>query len=110
MQNVATQLRDELAKKFPRGLTDWADVPCETPEGQTIQWRKLRLLGKQEIYYKDKAGKEHYPANNDCVLEIYLYEKGGQVVIVAWRMPASIEQNVGLGKLAPLVAGSVSVK
>ena len=46
----------------------------------------------------------------DGVLEIYLYEKGAQVVIVAWRLPASIEPNVGLGELAPLVAGSVSVK
>ncbi len=110
LQNVEPQLRNELAKQFQGGMTDWTDFSCETPEGQTIQWRKLRLLGKQEFYYKDKEGKEHYPSKVDGVLEIYLCEKGGQVVIVAWRLPAGIEPNVALGELAPLVAGSVSVK
>ncbi len=100
LQTIATQLHDELAKKFPGAMAGWKDVSCATPEGQTIQCRKLRVLGKQELYYKDKAGKENYPANNDGVLEIYLYEKGGQVVIVAWRLPASIEANVGLGEFS----------
>ena len=66
LQNVATQLRDELAKKFPGGMSDWTDVSCETPEGQTIQCRKLRLLGKQDLYYKDKDGKEHFPTWTAC--------------------------------------------
>jgi hypothetical protein len=111
VQNVATQLRDELAKKYPAGLSDWKDVSCNSPDGQALKWRQLRLVGKQDLYYKNKDGKEQSPIPNvDGVLEIYLYEKGPQVVIVAWRMPASIEPNVGLAELAPLVAGSVNVK
>jgi hypothetical protein len=112
LQKVAAQLRNELAKQSPGGTADWTDVSCETPDGQTTAWRKLRLLGKQEFYYKDKDGKDNYTSKVDSVLEIYLYEKGGQVVIVAWRLPAGIEPEpyVGLGELAPLVAGSVSIK
>ena len=64
LQNVATQLRDELAKKFQSSMTDWMDVSCETPEGQTLQWRKLRVLGKQELYYKDKDGQGAVPVQH----------------------------------------------
>jgi hypothetical protein len=66
-------------------------------------------VGNQDFYYKSKNGQEQF-SPQPGVLEVYLNDAGGQVVTVAWRMPASIEPNVGLAKLAPLVAGSVSAK
>ena len=44
------------------------------------------------------------------MLEVYLHEEAGHYVLIAWRMPSSIEQQVDLAKWAPLVAGRVSVK
>ena len=108
LQNVATQVQNDLAGKQGKP-TDWTDFHGEAPNGPGNLWRKFRFDGNQDFYYKNKDGQEQF-SPQPGVLEVYLHDAGGQVVIVAWRMPASIEQNVGLAKWAPLVAGSVSVK
>ena len=108
LQNVAGQLQNELSGKQGK-VTPWTDFQGESPTGAPLQWRKLRFDGAQDFYYKNKAGQEQF-LTLAGVLEVYLYDAGPQVVVVAWRMPASIELNVGLARLAPLVAGSVSVK
>jgi len=42
------------------------------------------------------------------VLDIFLHEEAGLLVVIAWRMPESIEPYVA--KWEPLVAGCVNVK
>lgn len=107
-QNAIARLQQEVGGK-PGKIVPWADFSVQAPDGQTVKWQKLRFEGNQEFYYKNKAGQEDYPSVPG-VLELYVHEEGGQAVIVAWRMPLSIEPNVGLDRLAPLVAGCVTVK
>jgi len=105
-QTVAEQLRMQLAGQSQQE-SGWADFPVTSSTGKTLSWRRLRATGQQEFYYKSKDGQEQF-TTMPGVLEIYLCESGGQVLIVAWRMPAAIEQHTGLARLAPLVAGSIS--
>lgn len=105
-QAIAEQIRSELAGRGQQE-TGWADVPIASSTGRTLRWRRLRATGQQEFYYKTKEGQEQL-TTMPGLLEIYLCESGGQVLIIAWRMPAAVEQHSGMARLAPLVAGSVS--
>jgi hypothetical protein len=108
LQDVVTKVQNDLRGKDGK-VTDWTDFQGDVQNGPPNKWRKLRLDGKQEFYYKAKNGQEQFPLEAG-VLEVYLYDAGQQVVVVVWRMPTNIEPNVDLIRLAPLVAGSVSVK
>jgi len=103
-------LRGELAgQPANESLSDWEPFQGETPEGQGSQWKRLRCVAPQEFAYTSQAGRTSL-MTLPGVLEIYLREEGGYLIVIAWRMPKNIEPNVGLAKWAPLVAGCVSVK
>jgi hypothetical protein len=104
-------LHDQLQSKFAASLSSWEDVECETPDGDTKTWKKLRCTGNQEFYYVDASGQEDYQAM-DGTMEFY--SSGdvfpGHTVIIGWRMPTIIEPNVALAEWGPTVAGSVVVE
>jgi hypothetical protein len=109
VQNPEAGLRTELSGKQPQTLSDWTDVQTPTPEGQAIAWRQLRFVGPQEFCIIDKAGQGQFKTLPG-VLEIYLRPEAGYYVLIAWRTPSAIEQQVDLAKWASPVAGCVSVK
>jgi hypothetical protein len=110
LQEVVGEVQKEaMGNQRRRGGLAWTDFEGEQRDGLMNKWRKVRIDKEQEFYYKPKNGQEQFPAMPGA-LEIYLYDAGGQVVVMAWRLPTSIEKNVGLASLMPLVAGSVSVK
>ena len=103
-------MRDELAKLNPKGAPPvWTDFQIELGEGQTAQWKKLRFVGPQEFLQIDKSGQRQLNVMPG-MLEIYCHDEAGYLFIIAWRMPLSIEEKVGLAKWAKLVASCVSVK
>jgi len=108
LKELTTQIQGALAGMVS-GPLQWTDLQAETPAGPKIAWRKMRIAFDQEFYYRTKDGQDQYPTVPGT-LELYLQDAGPRTAIVAWRMPAGIEQNVGLDRLAPLVAGCVDVK
>jgi hypothetical protein len=108
-KKTAEQLQAEVAK-LPKGETvQWSPMQVATPNGRESNWQMLRLACPQEFYYKTKEGKDTF-TTMDGILEVYLHEEGGYAVVIVWRLPSSVEQNVGLPDLAKLMAGAVSVK
>ncbi len=105
-QNVTGKIRTELGNN----AGDWADFPCETPDGRGTTWKKLRLTANQEFYYKNKDGQGKDLPNTPGLLEVYVHEEAGTAVIVAWRMPAALEASVALADLAKTTAGGMSIK
>ncbi len=106
------QVAAELQKQMKTQLTpqgEWVGVQAPTADGGANQWRMLRATGKQVFYCRDKAGAESYPTM-DGLLEVYLHEQGGSIVLVAWRMPSTLEANSQLSRWAPLVTGSLKAK
>jgi hypothetical protein len=90
--------KDKLANEFKTKLTgqankssldDWADFPVDAADGKKV-WRKLRYTGAQEFCVKDKDGKETFPSMPG-VFEVYMLEESGSIVILAWRVPLSLE-------------------
>jgi hypothetical protein len=109
--NMGGQIQ-AMASKQP-GNPQIADVQIAGPDGKENKWQTAHKSEKDEFYYKGKDGKEA-PRPMDAVGEMYAREDGGAFIMIAWRVPASIQQNVGnnvgLAELAKAVAGGVSVK
>lgn len=108
-QNAADQLLAEV-KKLPEGnAVQWADFQATSPEGRDSKWRMLRVTCPQDFYYKEKDGKDG-SRSMPGILEVYVCEEAGFSVVMVWRLPTSLEQNIGLGELVKQMAGAVSVK
>lgn len=109
-RNLSADVLADLQKKGPFDQQPaWADFQGEMPNGQNVPWKKLRVTSQQEFYTVNQAGQEQY-VQLPGLLEIYFHEEAGQQILVAWRMPVTIEGKTELVKWAPVVAGCVSVK
>jgi hypothetical protein len=110
MQAVTNDIQGALATLPKRtNLGNWADFPVQAPDGRQIPWRKIHCTGEQTFLYKDAKGQAK-PIPLPGTLDVYLHEEGGFVVVIAWRMPTSVEQALRLDDLARSTAGGVSVK
>ena len=106
--DLAKQFRNELNAINGNNIVDWADFQSEAPDTREVKWRKLRCTAPMEFYCKDKAGKEQFQTEPG-VVEVYVREEGGVIVIVVWKLPASIEGSVKLDELSKLVAGGITI-
>ena len=105
------KVKTEMAKGFGHGA-QLTDFPVASPEGKETKWQMVHAASKDEFFYKSKDGKEA-PQSMDDVEEGYVCEMGGYAILVGWRVPSSIVQNVGnvgLAELAKATVGAVSVK
>jgi hypothetical protein len=106
-----TDLMKSSAAKMP-GNPQFTDFQVTGSDGKESKWQMTRQTQKDDFYYKDKDGKDSL-RSMDAVGEIYFRDEAGAFVMIFWRAPASIEQNVGpagLADLAKQTAGGVSVK
>lgn len=107
--NFPRTMRLELSNKFP-DATELSEIRTPTPEGRDINWKKCRATGNQEFYYISPEGKAQFLQMNGLIELLFLEDKENDVlVILAWRMPASIEQSINFQTLEPMVAGCVKV-
>jgi hypothetical protein len=88
---------------------DWTDFQGQSPEGRPVAWRKLHFTGPQEFCTIDKNGQEQY-VQLPGVLDIYLHEEAGSYVLIAWRMPASVEQQTDPTKWSQMMTGCAIAK
>lgn len=110
LEKIAGDIRAQLtACPDPKTVGNWMDYQGKAPDGRPIAWRQLRFTGVQPLYYRDKDGKGKLQ-DMEGMLDVYLHEEAGTVVIVAWRMSTKLESAIGLGEMAAAVAGSVSAK
>ena len=110
VDDPSIKMRAELAGQQQQDtLGNWQDLQVETPDGQESVWKKLRSENSQEFYTLDKAGQGQFKSMPG-VLEICIHAEAKYVIVIAWRMPTSIEKNINLEKWATLVAECVNVK
>ena len=106
---LANEFKTKLAGQANKSsLDDWVDFPVDATDGKKV-WRKLRYTGGQEFCVKDKDGAEKF-SSMPGTFEIYMLEESGSIVILASRVPSSLEQPIALDKLVQAVAGSVAKK
>ncbi len=108
-RDPTTRWLSQLRDRAPDQGFAWEDVACDTPEGRSVIWRRVRAVGEQPFYYVDKDGQSRV-VKMPGILEVYYRLEGDWSVALAWRVPEAIAGHVGLGKWAPMVAGSVQVR
>jgi hypothetical protein len=110
VEEAALKIHKELAAQRPQDTSmTWQDLRVETLDGSEGDWKKMRAESNQEFFTPDKAGQGQFKSMPG-VLEVYLRVEAKSGIVIAWRMPASIENKVNLKKWATLVAECVSVK
>lgn len=110
--SLAAQLPAGIGKP-PGGPGQPTDLQVTTSEGKESKWQTMRMtLPKQEFYYRDQAGHESF-RTIDAIIDMYTHDEAGYSIMLVWRVPSDIEQNVGnvgLAELAKAVAGGVTVR
>lgn len=93
------------------GTTPLETVTCDTPDGRSTDWKKLRVSGKQPFYYVAGDGKTDF-REMDGVMEFFIRQEGNFIVTIGWRAPASPEgvDYPGLAIWGPRIAGTVALK
>jgi len=107
--DASGEVAQSVSRLFPAAKPQWSDVSVPTLAGGTAAWQKLRVVAEQEFPYQNAAGQKSQP-RMPGVLEIYGRVQNQHLILLAWRVPAMLEQHVQLSKLAPLVAGGIEAE
>jgi hypothetical protein len=89
---------------------DWQTVDADTPDGQTRKWKHLLLKGDQEFEIERSGNLEN--DRQAGVFDLWLYKTPGWDVMLGWRAPADVWDNLNVGDLKlkdvpVLVAGTI---
>ena len=129
-ENLAKELQSQLKETFKDTPDQWEGVDVDSPSGNAVQWKKLRVEGEQSFRFKQPSAKQATPSNLPGIFEIWLCDKGDYNVIVAWRVPTALQgpsevpiptslqsmltgvkgnMKLDLGTLPVLTAGTITV-
>jgi len=103
------ELFQRVQKAFPQANLAWQDVACPTPTGATMVWQCLVANGEQEFYYAERGTDDRY-VKLPGRLELWARYFGDYLVLVVWRLPEPLRPASRVDTLAPLVAGSATIR
>ena len=110
-QALAADLLAKLKAKFPASEPPpaWEEVDCKTPEGTTVAWKKLTVIGDQ--FFDVDAGPQNGVQTNSmpATFELWLHESQGYYCLIGWRINTQWDKPVGALKMAPLTAGTIRI-
>ena len=102
-----SEWQKQVQEQFPGQSAAWENVECNSPAGLPTAWRRLRVEGDQNFFYKDRSGKAR-TVKMPGLFELYYRAEGDWAIALAWRAPMSIAGHVNVAKWAPMVAGAVT--
>lgn len=105
--NFTRNIHAELSGKF-NNTTGLTDYQVQTPEGRTSDWKTCRATGNQVFYYVTPNGDSSFRQMSG-VMELLIHDENETLVILAWRMPSTLEQSKDFKTWINLVAGCVKV-
>jgi len=86
---LCADFQKRLKQRFPDTPDTWEAVDADSPTGFAVHWRKLRVVGEQPFFVKGGGMVE--ARNMPGVFELWVHEGDGQIVILGWRSPQSID-------------------
>jgi hypothetical protein len=90
-ENLAKELQAQLKATFKDTPDQWESMDVDSPSGNAVQWKKIRVEGEQSFRFKQQNANKATPANLPGIFELWLCDKTDYVVLVAWRVPTSIQ-------------------
>jgi len=101
--------KQQLANDLKEPVPNWEQVAAQTADGRAVEWQRLRAIGEQSFYHVDKGGQGTAPKLRGALV-LYYRQEAGYNVIIGWRVPLMIEENVQLDRWEKLVAGTLAAK
>ncbi len=96
---LATEIQARLKQKFPE-TPDWETVDCNSPEGQPIQWKKIRAAGAQPFRVRDLGTRMVTVQELTGQFELWMHDAQEWIVLVGWRVT-----DLAMGSAAPAQQG-----
>jgi hypothetical protein len=88
-EGLAKELQAKLKETFKDTPDQWEAVDVDSPSGNPIQWKKIRVEGEQPFRYTDN----NKPVNGNLpgIFELWLCDKADYIVLVGWRVPTVVQ-------------------
>lgn len=91
-----------------KGTGFWEVIEVPTPDGSTLQARKIVAYGDQTFQYyvqRDQLKDLYRPG----VYMLYVYTTGQQHVLLGWRAPPDVVESIKMEELAEAVLGTIDL-
>jgi hypothetical protein len=88
-ENLAKELQAKLKETFKDTPDEWEGVDVESPSGNAVQWKKIRVEGEQSFRYD--VQNQTAPRILPGIFELWLCDKSDYIVLVGWRVPTAIQ-------------------
>ncbi len=89
IDKLAADIQSKLKQKFPDAPDTWDGIDADTPDGFAVHWRRIAVKGDQSFLVK--KGNVVQERTMPGVFELWMQEGDGEIVLLGWRSPASIE-------------------
>jgi hypothetical protein len=107
-KGIFDRLKESLQKDFPGGQ-NFEDVNARTPDGGTIQWKRLKGTTTAPYFVINADGNlVQKSVKENLDLWVYTAADSTAAVVIAWRVPVELESLANFDEYAQLVAGSLT--
>ena len=91
----SAEIQRQLQALAPGVPVAWTPVECQADDGPKSTWQKIKVTDvNQDVMYVSSSGAESFTPM-PCTLAVYQRQIEGQFVVIAWRLPTSIEKSIG---------------
>ena len=87
-EQLQAEMQAALKEVFPETPDTWENVDAKTPEEKAVPWQKIRVTGEQPFYTSNSKDE---PVAMPGIFELWVHKAEGDVVLIGWRTPTSIE-------------------
>jgi hypothetical protein len=106
---LAAPIAAKLKQEFPGAAAAWEPAVVQSPAGAEVAWQKIRVEGEQFFDVQRQGKPQPEFMKFPGIFELWMYESADYIVLVGWRVPASLEDKVHLLDLAPFTAGTIVI-
>ncbi len=106
---LAAPIAAKLKQEFPAANAAWEPAAVRSPAGTEVAWQKIRVEGEQLFNVKRPSQPQPEFMKFPGIFELWMYESVDYIVLIGWRVPASLEEKVHLLDLAPITAGTIVI-
>jgi hypothetical protein len=78
-----------LKAAFKDAPAEWEVVDVDSPSGNPIQWRKIRIEAEQSFHYTDN--NKPVVGNLPGMFELWMCDKDNYTVLLGWRVPTVVQ-------------------
>lgn len=104
---VKAQIDELILGVLPDATPRWETVELPTTNGQTVSWQRMKLIAGQDFaWYSPDEGVIKY-RQWDGHMVFGIYSTSNYHIVVAWRVPAEINDTINFLESADASMGSI---